>query len=184
VTEELQTWERAQRRIDSIVEAVGGNVRAQSAVGDGLCKVLHALVAVKPECCVEVGTLRGLSAVALAHFCGTVITIDVERQPELRQVLSLCPRHIRDRICPVIIPDNDAKAALIQRLDFQFAYIDGGHTEGQVALDFALTRRCGRVLFHDYPASGSGCDGVKVVLDKVTDGVVEPRVPFAWWRAE
>jgi len=184
MADELKTWERAQRRIDGIVANLGGGIAAQSAVGDGLCKILHGLVHIKPACCVEVGTLRGLSAVALAHFCGTVITIDVARHPDLGRVMELVPPMIRDRIATVVVPDNDAKAALIQQLTFQFANIDGGHSELQVAIDFGLVRRCGSVLFHDYPASGSGCDGVKIAMDKVGQGSIEARPPFAWWRAE
>ena len=175
-------WEEAQACIDKIVATLGENVTAQSCINHKFCERLQArLVPALPKCCVEIGTMRGLSAVALAHFCGTVITIDVAWPPELAQVLDLCPRHIRDRIAPVLIPDNSAKAALIQRLDFDFAYIDAGHTEGQVALDFALTRGCGQVFFHDYDASDNGCNGVKVMLDKVTDGIMTPRPPFAWW---
>lgn len=181
----MSTADKAKAAVARIVKECGERVLAQSAVGDGLADVMHSFGRTA-ECCLEIGTLRGLSSVVLAYFSRSVVTIDVERHPDLEKVLSLLDRDIRDRIATIQVQDNDDKALLISRLNFDFAFIDGGHTEGQVAIDFGLTRRCGELLFHDYPASGSGCNGVDLILKgpMAADGQIELRPPFAWWRAE
>lgn len=177
--------DRAKTAVAKIVAQLGKGVLAQSSVGDGLPDVLHSLGRT-PQCCLEIGTLRGLSAVVLAHFSQSVITVDLDWNVDLAKVLALVDREIRNRIAAVQVGDNSDKALFVNRLNFDFAFIDAGHTEGQVAIDFGLTRRCGEMLFHDYPASGSDCDGVGIVLNGAiaADGNVERRPPFAWWRAK
>ncbi|MFK5283878.1 hypothetical protein ACI3PL_30305, partial [Lacticaseibacillus paracasei] len=47
------------------------------------------------------------------------------------------------------VSDNAQKAAIVNRLDFDFAYMDGDHTH-DTHEDWALVQRCGRVLFHEF----------------------------------
>jgi hypothetical protein len=181
----MTTMDRAKECLARITKELGEDIAAQSCINDGFVDVLHGL-GFTPRCSLEIGTLRGLSAVALAWFSHSVVSIDVQRNADLDRVLGLAPRMIRERIATVVVPDNDVKAVLVANMNFQFAFIDGGHTVGQVSLDFGLARRCGTVLFHDYPASGSGCDGVGQVIDGLAegDGQCELRAPFMWWRAK
>ena len=180
--------EKANRIIQSIKGAVGEKVVAQSSVGDGLAERLEeGLKGRRWNTVLEIGTLRGLSACVLACFAENVITIDCEPHDDRAKVFGAVGRDIRNRISSIVIPDNDAKVILVRHLTFDGAFIDAGHTEGQVALDFSLARSCGEMLFHDYPKSGSGCNGVGIVLDAATaahDGVVTVCEPFAWWRAK
>jgi len=76
---------------------------------------------------------------------------------------------------------------VIDALEFDFAFVDGAHYDQAVRFDFALVKRCGRVLFHDYDNRGppnrddiyrfvnslSGNVGGTVVVDGV----------FAMWTA-
>lgn len=129
----------------------------------------------------EIGTYRGMSAVVLARFAEAVITIDTEAQPEVAKVLEL--GGCADRVSPIIVPNNAAKTLLIKNLHFDMAFIDGGHSYVQVLGDYASTKRCGELLFHDYPDSGSGMRGVGQLFDELPVSETEPCEPFAWWRA-
>ena len=174
--------EKAQSVIARLTDALGPGIVGQSAVGDGLADQLAGR---RFTSILEIGTLRGIGAAVLACFAESVISLDVHAHPERDAVLAALPRDIRDRIAPVVVPDNDAKVLLVGQLNFEFAFVDAGHTVGQVRIDYNITRRCGEMLFHDYPNSGSGCNGVGLVLDAEgeRDGVVERCQPFAWWRA-
>lgn len=172
--------EKADRVVAAIVAAVGPDVHSQSSVADGLAKRLEGR---RWNTILEIGTLRGLSSAVLACFAEKVFTIDVEQNADRPKVYAALDRDVLSRICSIVVPDNDAKTLLVRALPFDFAYIDAGHTEGQVSIDFSLTRKCGEMLFHDYPASASGRDGVSLVLDALKEGVVTVSKPFAWWRA-
>lgn len=174
--------ERANTLVKQLVEKEGEGIVAQSAVGGGLAQRLEA-TGRRWQTILEIGTLRGLGAIVLAHFAENVISVDVQEDPQRRDVMKWVPRDIRNRIATVVVPDNEAKVILVRHLDFKMAFLDAGHTEGQVAIDFAITNRCGEMLFHDYPASGSGANGVGILLDGIDRGIVERCQPFAWWRA-
>ena len=163
-------------------KVAGPDIFASSSVGDGLAERLAA-EGKRWRCILEIGTHRAAATVVLACFAETVISIDVVRQPHVAKVLAALPYNIRDRIATVIVPDNDAKVLLARHLDFDLAFVDGGHTEGQTFLDFAITRECGDVLFHDYPQCGRDARGVGMLVDRVKDGRFVCAPPFAWWKA-
>ena len=179
---------RADKCIADLTAKEGRAVAACSAVGDGLAERMAAN-GLHYGTLLEIGTYHGVGAIVLAHFADRVITVDVtppsDRQA-LRDIYRWLAPEIAARICQVWVPDNAAKAALVASLAFDMAFIDGGHSELQTALDFRITRKCGTCLFHDYPMSGSGCDGPGIVLDRARDagdGVVTNDEPFGWWRA-
>ena len=180
--------DRAEQCIAALTAKEGKAVAACSSVGDGLADRM-AGNGLHYGIILEIGTYHGASAVVLAHFADRVITVDVtppsDRQA-LRDIYRWLAPEIAARICQVWVPDNAAKATLVASLHFDMAFLDGGHSEMQTALDFRITRKCGTCLFHDYPMSGSGCDGPGIVLDRASDendGVVTTCEPFGWWRA-
>lgn len=96
--------------------------------------------------CIEIGTCKGLTAIILARHFGEVVTMDIFPDDDKRFFAEVCGL---DNITFYDIADNTAKADIINQLDFDAAYIDGNHAE-DTEIDFNLTRRCGRVLFHEY----------------------------------
>ena len=145
---------------------------------------------------VEIGTQMGLSAAVWAYFADTVTTIDILKYRIRDSVLETAG--VTDRVVPVVVCTDAQKAHVISRLTFDMAFVDGDHrkleTDGVVfcpaQLDFDLVRRCGSVLFHDYPHSNpdapAASGGAGYVLDTIgPKGSVELFDPsFAWWRAE
>lgn len=96
--------------------------------------------------CVEIGTSKGLTAVVLSRYFDEVVTIDIQPDPERKQIASfLGIKNIRHET----IASNKQKAGLLEKLDFDAAYSDGDHTNDTES-DFALVERCGRVMFHEY----------------------------------
>ena len=106
----------------------------------------------------EIGTYRGCAAAEMAQYCERVITIDLVHG-KLEQAGETFDRRAFWESLDVhnvelhLVKNDAKKAKLIGGMDFQFALIDGAHDE-TVANDFALVRRCGRVLFHDYDPRG------------------------------
>jgi hypothetical protein len=46
------------------------------------------------------------------------------------------------------IEDNVAKRKIADRTTFDFAYLDGNHAD-DTAADFEMTKKAGRILFHE-----------------------------------
>jgi hypothetical protein len=167
-----------------VSELIGQGSNSGSSANEGLPAMLHGLGRY-PDCGVEIGTFRGMSSVVMAHFCRTLISMDVAIHSDLPRVLEvvrLMDPDVHARMCCLKVPDNDAKVALLSRLDFDFAFIDGQHSEGQTALDFAMVRKCGEVLVHDVRGDNNGIMGVETFLDRLKEGTIEKHPPFALWR--
>jgi hypothetical protein len=122
--------------------------------------------------CVEIGTLKGLTAIILSRYFDRVITIDIVDDPLKHEIAaSLGIRNIEFHT----VADNAEKARLIEALEFDGAYVDGDHARDTES-DFALVRRCGQVLFHEHwPAQPA-----VVALCGRLGGVVT-RGKFALW---
>lgn len=148
----------------------------------------------------EIGTMHGMSAAILAHYADKVTTIDIEDRPIADEVL--CFLEVKDRVHRLVVKNNDEKERIVARTFFDMAFLDGNHTRYGLCFDFAITRRCGCVLFHDYPVSAPPLNGDKeymlfrypgtpewgdgsgFLLDYIVPaGVIERQAPFAWWRA-
>lgn len=98
----------------------------------------------------EIGTYHGITALLLAERFDTMISVSVDDEDPGR----LLKRELAEFVGAKNIvfhdaKDNAEKAEIIRGLTFDFAYSDGDHTSDTEA-DFALVKRCGRVLFHEY----------------------------------
>jgi len=108
----------------------------------------------------EIGTYRGVGAAEMSQYCERVITIDL-KHGRMEQLGEKHDRHAFwrslgiDNIDLRLVADNAEKAALINTLEFDFAFIDGAKDGAIVAADFELVKRCGTVLFHDYDDRGA-----------------------------
>jgi predicted O-methyltransferase YrrM len=103
---------------------------------------------------VEIGTYRGCSAAEMAQYCERVVTIDLkhgklEHSGEAFSREGFWRSLGINNIDLKLVKDDHEKALILADLEFDFAFIDGGHTREAVERDFALVRRCGNVLFHD-----------------------------------
>ena len=137
----------------------------------------------------EIGTYRGCAAAEIAQHCERVITIDLkngklEQSGESLDRLAFWNTLGVNNIDLHLVDDDDEKTALIAGLEFDLAFIDGGHNIKSVQTDFNLTKRCGRVLFHD--ADDSGRPDRNIVHDFVKSlprDQVEFMDIFALWMA-
>jgi len=155
----FKTYGPSAFRRSSVLEGLEPFVRAQGFGG---------------KACVEIGTLKGLTAIVLSRHFEHVVTIDIVDDP-LKHVIasSLGIRNIEF----VTVRDNAEKATVINGLDFDGAYVDGDHARDTES-DFALVKRCGRVLFHEHwPAQPA------VVNLAARLGNVATHGKFAIWTA-
>lgn len=101
------------------------------------------------ECCLEIGTFYGITAVVLSQYFEKVICVSVDLEGD-RQMKRKIVDHLGIKnISFFDAKNNTEKAAFIQASKFDFCYQDGDHTHDTVS-DFELVRRCGRILFHEY----------------------------------
>lgn len=100
------------------------------------------------ECCVEIGTCKGLTALVLSRYFRRVVSIDtVEDRMRAQIAEALCLN-----IEWVVVRDNAEKARVINSLQFDAAYVDGDHAN-DTETDFALVERGGRALLHEHWAA-------------------------------
>jgi predicted O-methyltransferase YrrM len=144
-----------------IAARFGDRILRKSALSirDGAGVFEHVLGGGKFKTVLEIGTYRGVSAAEMSRHCDRVITIDLkhgklERMGERFDRESFWRALGCDNIELHLVADDAEKAALINSLQFDFAFVDGAHDE-TVANDFALVRRCGAVLFHDVDQRGT-----------------------------
>ena len=101
------------------------------------------------KCCLEIGTFYGITAVLLSQYFELVLCVSVDL-PGDRDMKRRIANHLGIKnIAFYDAKNNEEKAAFIEAAGFDFCYQDGDHTNDTES-DFALVRRCGRVLFHEY----------------------------------
>ena len=133
------------RQLMEVFEKFGPTVFRRSSVLEGFETFIRAQDFRGKVCC-EIGTLNGLTALVLARYFEKVVTIDIIDSPHKEEIA----RMLRvNNVEFVNVKDNAAKAEAIGALDFDAAYVDGDHTH-DTQQDFALVRRCGRVIFHEH----------------------------------
>lgn len=128
----------------AVFKRFGASVFRRSSVFHGLGQFLEEQK-VRGNRCFEIGTWNGLTAVVLSRFFEEVVTIDIVSNPEKHEIIShLGIKNIR---C-IDIADNKEKKGVFSDFEFDFAYLDGDHTNDTDS-DFEVVRSCGRVLFHE-----------------------------------
>jgi len=122
----------------------GADILRRSSVFHGLDKFLRD-TGVRGERCFEIGTWNGLTAVILSRYFDEVVSVDIAHNAVKHEVLDYLG--VRNVTC-IDIRDNSHKAQVANRMYFDFAYLDGDHAS-DTADDWALTKKAGRVLFHE-----------------------------------
>lgn len=173
-----------------IVELHGQDILRKSAMnirgGAGVFK--RCLSGKGYRTVLEIGTYRGVAAAEIAQYVERVITIDL-RHGKLEHAGEKFDRYMFwnslgvYNVELVLVEDDREKAELVSGMEFDFAFIDGAHDE-TVRNDFALVKRCGRVLFHDYdrrnvPDQDHVCDFV----DSLPKEQIQKMDIFALWTA-
>lgn len=99
--------------------------------------------------CIEIGTYYGITAALLSRIFGRVLCVSVDLEAD-KTMKKKIVEHLGIRnISFYDVKNNAEKAAVIRGMGFDFCYMDGDHTNDTQS-DFALVKRCGRVLFHEY----------------------------------
>jgi hypothetical protein len=99
--------------------------------------------------CLEIGTFHGITAVVLSQFFERVICVSID-DPNAKLLKHQIVKFLGiTNISFYDAKTNAEKAAFVNAADFDFCYQDGDHTNDTPS-DFALVKRCGRVLFHEY----------------------------------
>lgn len=97
----------------------------------------------------EIGTFYGVTAVLMSRYFERVICVSVDLEGDRDMKRRIVDALGIKNITFLDAGNNAHKAQIIDGLTFDFCYMDGDHTN-DTEMDFALVRRCGRVLFHEY----------------------------------
>ena len=173
-----------------IMERHGAGVLKRSALnirgGAGVFK--HILEGKGYRTVLEIGTYRGCAAAEMSRYCERVVTIDLlhgklEQSGEQFNRPAFWASLGITNIDMLLVTDNAERKALVDELDFDFAFIDGAH-DASVREDFEIVKRCGRVLFHDYDPRGNPAqDHVFNFVNTLPKEQVQILDIFALWMA-
>lgn len=174
---------------DRIVALYGTQMLKRSVISirGGAGVIPEILGGGKYRTALEIGTYRGVGAAEMSPFVEKVITIDLK----FGRMEQLGENHDREAFWRSLgitniefhaVRDDEEKAALVNSLAFDFALVDGAHDE-TVAKDFALVKRCGSVLFHDYDSRGApDKDHVIDFVNTLPRDQLTPMDIFCFWR--
>lgn len=125
--------------------------------------------------CVEIGTLKGLTALILSRYFDRVVSIDIVNDPVKYEIAALFGI---SNIAFVNVRDNREKAEVIEAVQFDAAYMDGDH-KADTPEDFRLLKRGGRILAHEH------WDAQPIVQQTLAShsGVIQASGKFAIWTA-
>jgi hypothetical protein len=136
-------------RIGTVIRVFGLQALRRSSIFMEFEAFLKRINA-KGKCCLEIGTYNGLSTMILAQYFEKVVAVTVEDAITDRDLKRRIWAEVGANNIEAFEINNDAdKAVLLEKIPFDFAYLDGNHEESTAA-DYALTQRCGRLLFHEY----------------------------------
>ena len=116
---------------------------------------------------VEIGTFWGVTAAYIAQFANKVHTFDIIDHPQKYKVWN--DFKVKNKISFHLVKSRDMIGdtfkdfqgihrltgkevdieIILDKLTFDFAFVDGDHHYKNVKADFELVKKCGRVLFHD-----------------------------------
>lgn len=133
----------------------------------------------------EIGTCRGLSAALIAEYAKVhvstfdVLTFSGDTPQRIWKDLK-----VGQKIKSYVRTSSFTKKELIDSLEFDFVFVDGGHLYESVEFDFSLVKRCSKILWHDYR---DDWPDVKIFLAKLLkedkEWNIEVKAPFAYtWK--
>ncbi len=134
--------------------------------------ITHFLKKKPIKTAVEIGTFNGVSTALLARFAEKVITIDIKDRPLKHKIWDyLKLKNIKS----YIVKGNEEKKKILDNLEFDFAFIDGDHSNAQP--DLELCKKCKRILFHDYDHRS-----VYDTVNSLPKEELEVKDIFAYWE--
>lgn len=133
----------------------------------------------------EIGTCRGISASILARY-GHVYTFDVKAWKGFDETIEFGRAYAGRNgihfhgVTRMGIQTPEQIAEIAQGFTFHVAHEDASHRYPDIAANWPVLSRCGRVIFHDY--DGSQPDVTRFVNECRLTGHVTRSGPFAYWR--
>lgn len=181
LVEEKKFYERfwalhGDERLVRIYERYGIAAFRRSSVLEGLVAFMKEQEFVG-DVCVEIGSLKGLTAFMLSRQFNHVVSIDIIDDPQRHEFASFLGV---ENVTFLTVANNAEKAKVINGLHFDAAYVDADHTH-DTETDFELVRRCKRVLFHEHWEAQPAV--MKLVRSLETQGRVAKKGKLALWTA-
>ena len=102
---------------------------------------------IKIKTVVEIGTFRGISSAYMAQFAKTIFTFDIVNYKVKYKVWE--DLGLTNRIHYYTVKNSNEIKQVLDKIKFDFAFIDDDHQYETVKENFKLVSNCGKVLLHD-----------------------------------
>ena len=132
---------------------------------------------IKIKTVVEIGTHKGASAAYIKQFCSKVFTFDIEDYPQKYKLWE--DLGMTSRIFYNTIENRQDIKKILDKIKFDFAFIDASHTWEDARMDFELVKSCGKVLFHD--VNKKAFKGVRMFVESIEAKIIGP---IAYWESK
>jgi len=119
---------------------------------------------IKIKTVVEIGTFRGISSAYMAQFAKTIFTFDIVNYKVKYKVWE--DLGLIKRIHYYTVKNSSEIRQVLDKIKFDFAFIDDDHQYETVKENFKLVSSCGKVLFHDV-AKLKKFAGVRKFVDEI-----------------
>ena len=102
---------------------------------------------IKIKTVVEIGTFRGISSAYMAQFAKTIFTFDIVNYKVKYKVWE--DLGLTNKIHYYTVKNSNEIKQVLDKIKFDFAFIDDDHQYETVKENFKLVSNCGKVLLHD-----------------------------------
>ena len=126
---------------------------------------------------VEIGTCKGIGTSLLVDYADKVTTFDIKRRPTCKPLWNFLG--ITKKIKHIVIPNREKLYKAVESLDFDLVFIDNGKQLKAIQNNFRISKKCGKILFHDY---SKGWKTIANFIDNLDQSKLIKKPPFVMWR--
>lgn len=126
---------------------------------------------------VEIGTCKGIGTALLVDYADKVTTFDIKCRPTCKPLWDFLG--ITKKIKHIVISDREELYKTVESLKFDLVFIDNGKQLKAIQTNFRISKKCGKVLFHDY---SDGWKTIKNFIDSLDESKLIKKPPFVLWR--
>ena len=126
---------------------------------------------------VEIGTCKGIGTALLVDYADKVTTFDIKRRPTCKPLWEFLG--ITKKIKHMVIPNREELYKAVESLKFDLVFIDNGKQYKAIINNFRISKKCGKVLFHDYSKNWLA---IFNFINNLDQSKLIKRPPFVLWE--
>lgn len=139
---------------EKLIEKFGSQINHMSCVylDDGENVLRSYLKDIgKIRTAIEIGTYQGVSACIISEFADKVHSIDIEPRQLTQHIINFLEV---ENVITYVVENREKEIDIVndifEKENVDFVFIDGEHFNGELEKDFEMTKKCKKILIHDY----------------------------------